>query len=192
MNELFTLQISEFESSYINLISYNRRTKELEVGIRNFRNIVYEDVPSKVLFDFLESESKGNFYNTNIKSKFKTTKTLSMTDKTILFSIDLSKVNKQALVYGKTKMVDGVEVTPIYLNIKMLFSEKPDKYDQNGFVAQTYPKEYLKEHKGEQGKILGNCKDFTDFEREQLPKAGQEVEGSVGDDSGGASDDLPF
>lgn len=58
-------------SSFITGIIHDRAAKTLTVGIRGGSNYTYTDVPRKVFKDFMGADSKGKFYNSNIRNKYK-------------------------------------------------------------------------------------------------------------------------
>lgn len=57
-------------SSAIRLISYNEASERLTVTFVTGRTYVYENVPEKLHRDFLAAESKGRFFNDNIRDRF--------------------------------------------------------------------------------------------------------------------------
>lgn len=62
------------ESSVIREVKYNPRREVIEVRIEQQsgeeRVYFYEDVPEELYFDFLAADSKGRFYNNNIKGEY--------------------------------------------------------------------------------------------------------------------------
>ena len=82
--------------------------------------------------------------------------------------INLSKIDKDKLF--KSEKTDAV-----YLDATIFWNDKPDKYDNDGFVVQDIGKQAR--DAGEKGAILGNVKQI-----ETKPKESAPIE----------SDDLPF
>lgn len=62
------------QSSNIAAAGYNAATKTMDVQFKNGSRYSYADVPQDVFDDFLSADSKGQFFNTNIKSRFVPTK----------------------------------------------------------------------------------------------------------------------
>ena len=58
-------------SSVIRSIDYNVDTEDLTVELQSGASYCYHNVPSEVHDDFVEAESLGKFFNTNIRGKFK-------------------------------------------------------------------------------------------------------------------------
>lgn len=186
--DVILCEFDEIDSSYIQLIIYNKLTNTMDVQIRPLDlYLIYLDVPAEYFMAFSLAESKGKFYNNYIKSKFKTRKTMARYDLELLASIDLMKINKDLLLKATKVAKDGH--TPVYMNIKLLYSKEPDNFGQNGFITQSVPKA-LKGVANTECKVLGNIKDFTDYQRADLAPVGSE-EGTA-NDSEDSSDDLPF
>ena len=59
------------KSSWISDISYLEFTGKLEVRLKSGQTYTYQDVPSNVYENFLESKSKGEFFNRVIKKNYK-------------------------------------------------------------------------------------------------------------------------
>lgn len=75
VNKNINERISPGESSLIRKISYNNNRKVLEIELEtndgNTRVYFYEGVPREVVIDFLAADSKGKFYNENIKGEYR-------------------------------------------------------------------------------------------------------------------------
>jgi len=73
------------DSNVISHASYDMMKKELVLRFQNgkegttaiFSDYIYLDVPFQVLADFLNSASKGSFFNADIRDKYKTAKFVS-------------------------------------------------------------------------------------------------------------------
>ena len=59
------------DSSFISEIDYHEKLFILDVKLKNGRTYSYRDVPKRVYNAFLNSDSKGEFFNKNIKKKYK-------------------------------------------------------------------------------------------------------------------------
>lgn len=65
---------SDFEkvdSSLISQVKYDAATQELTIEMTSGGDYVYTAVPQDIYKAFMSAPSKGQFYNTNIKGKFK-------------------------------------------------------------------------------------------------------------------------
>ena len=95
----------------------------------------------------------------------------------INISIDVSKIDKARLFKGKKGT---------YLDLTTFIDpEKPDQYDQHGFISQSTSKE--EREKGVQTTILGNCKVFfTEGSSTGASTAAPEMGNAAFDD------DIPF
>ena len=62
----------EVDSSFIHTVGYDKEKKRLEVIIDNDdeRKYVYKNVSEYVYQNFLDSNSKGRYYNENIKGEY--------------------------------------------------------------------------------------------------------------------------
>ena len=85
-----------------------------------------------------------------------------------------------------------VDDDKVYLNVSVLTHDEPDKYGQNGFIAQRVDSKTYKEASDEQKEefkklpILGNIKDFSD-------SSANDSSGTVKEPLGTKeTDDLPF
>lgn len=60
-------------SSFINKVTFRGDTRGImTVTLRDNRDYEYDDVPRKVYNDFMKAESKGKFFNENVRnSNFK-------------------------------------------------------------------------------------------------------------------------
>lgn len=142
--------------------------------------IIYVDVPIEEVISMVSSSSPGSYYLQNIKSKFKTQKTLTMADKIIKLKIDVKKLNKDWLFVGEKG---------VYLNCTLLYNEEQDARGNNGMIVQDVPTEVYKKDKSIKGEILGNAKEFS--------KTPASKETEVGNNEGlrqgtTMEDDLPF
>lgn len=61
---------SKVFSSFIDAISYNEETQELEIEFTDGASFTYEEVPPEVYTQFLISTSKGAFFHTYIKDNY--------------------------------------------------------------------------------------------------------------------------
>jgi hypothetical protein len=59
------------ESTAIRRFAYDHRHRELEVIFTTGRRYVYFDVPTGIHQAFIDSESKGIFFNTRIRPHFR-------------------------------------------------------------------------------------------------------------------------
>lgn len=59
------------ESSTIDEIEYDSEKNELFVTFKNGKKYKYSEVNDKVFRDFIEADSQGKFFTTNIKNSFK-------------------------------------------------------------------------------------------------------------------------
>ena len=68
--------MENIESSLIKSIGYNPLNERLSVVLHTQPNTVwnYDGVPRKVLNEFTKSDSKGKYFNKNIKNSFPMTK----------------------------------------------------------------------------------------------------------------------
>lgn len=66
--------ITEVESSFIERVEYEEDKRELRVYIDNNSEreqvYIYDSVPPHVFEEFLNSDSKGSYYNNNIKGRY--------------------------------------------------------------------------------------------------------------------------
>lgn len=60
----------EVESSVIKKFVYNDKTKVLYIKFKNTHIYKYIDVPIEIVKEFISSESKGKYFNKNIKKKY--------------------------------------------------------------------------------------------------------------------------
>lgn len=60
------------DSSNIEAIGYDPSTKELHVQFLKSGLYVYPDVPQEVFDEFLNADSKGSYFNRNIKPVYTT------------------------------------------------------------------------------------------------------------------------
>jgi hypothetical protein len=58
------------DSSAINAVGYAADTREMIVETRDGRQYAYRDVPAEIHQAFLDSPSKGTFYNEQVRGKF--------------------------------------------------------------------------------------------------------------------------
>lgn len=57
-------------STAIRLISYDDTTQRLSVTFVTGRSYIYENVPEQIHRDFLMAESKGRYFNENIRDLY--------------------------------------------------------------------------------------------------------------------------
>lgn len=62
----------DFESDSIESIRYDRREHRLEVKMKRgaYQHLQYTRVPHQVWDSFVEADSKGRFYNANIRDQY--------------------------------------------------------------------------------------------------------------------------
>ena len=61
----------DFESSLIESMTYNATTEILTIAFRTNGSVyMYKDVPKSVVEEFLSAESKGRYFNKNIKGNY--------------------------------------------------------------------------------------------------------------------------
>ena len=58
------------ESSAINWVEYDKSTKLLLITFKSGKTYTYYNVPEMVYVAFLESSSKGTYFNENIKDSY--------------------------------------------------------------------------------------------------------------------------
>jgi hypothetical protein len=58
-------------SSSIDAISYNKKTSELTVQMKDNSVVVYLGVPEHVYHDFIDAPSAGIYYNTTVRGQYK-------------------------------------------------------------------------------------------------------------------------
>ena len=58
-------------SSFITAITHDRTSNTLTVGMRSGPTYTYVEVPRKVYRKFMDAESKGKFFNSNVRGTFK-------------------------------------------------------------------------------------------------------------------------
>lgn len=61
-------------SSAIKAAQHDPQTSTLTIDFPNGSQYSYADVPQQVYIDFMNAESKGKFFNQNIKGKYKAEK----------------------------------------------------------------------------------------------------------------------
>jgi len=59
------------ESSFITHVSYYEPLGMFEVKMNNGRSYSFRDVPKSIYDDFMQSESKGKYFNSIIRSQYK-------------------------------------------------------------------------------------------------------------------------
>ena len=62
--------VAEVESSVINKIVYNEKTKELYIVFKNKHIYKYKEVPIEIIKEFISAESKGKYFNKKLKKKY--------------------------------------------------------------------------------------------------------------------------
>jgi len=62
------MELHEVESTVVDAIGYSR---VLEIVFESGRVYQYYDVPEEVFFGMLNAESKGKFFNSNVRGKFR-------------------------------------------------------------------------------------------------------------------------
>ena len=69
-------QMTKVNSTLIRSIGYNPLTEQLSVALQNQPSTVwnYDGVSRSTANQFVEASSKGQFFNTNIRGRFPTTK----------------------------------------------------------------------------------------------------------------------
>lgn len=64
------LQVAVVESSVINKILYNEKTKELYIEFKNKHIYKYDNVSIEIMKEFISAESKGKYFNKKFKKKY--------------------------------------------------------------------------------------------------------------------------
>jgi len=67
IDDFFTVAVND--SSLVESISYNFATQELQVGLVT-GEYEYDSVPASVFLEFVAAESKGQFFNSEIKGQY--------------------------------------------------------------------------------------------------------------------------
>ena len=62
------MEFEKVESSNIEGVSYSEGTETVYVKFKNGTVYEYEGVPISIYLDLMESDSKGKFFNSNIKN----------------------------------------------------------------------------------------------------------------------------
>jgi len=73
-NVMKTFDRKTVESSVIASVGYDRERRDMMVEFKTGELYLYQGVPPIVYEKFLEAESKGSFFNSNIKSMFMSSK----------------------------------------------------------------------------------------------------------------------
>lgn len=60
-------------SSFIDSAAYFEPLEILEIQLKNGQQYSYRDVPKIIYDDFMKSKSKGQYFNHNIKNKYRKT-----------------------------------------------------------------------------------------------------------------------
>jgi len=69
------INMTKTNSSLIKSIDYNALTEKLSVSMRNNNNTyTYTGVPQKLANELTSAQSKGQFFNRNIRGRFPSTK----------------------------------------------------------------------------------------------------------------------
>jgi hypothetical protein len=58
------------DSTNLKKVGYDRKTKELEITFQNGRVYVYDDVPEEVFKELLDADSKGRYFNSEIRDDY--------------------------------------------------------------------------------------------------------------------------
>jgi hypothetical protein len=58
------------KSSMMTSIEYDENARELDIAFKGSKTYRYFDVPLEIYVEFLDAESKGQFFNDNIKDRF--------------------------------------------------------------------------------------------------------------------------
>ena len=61
----------DIESSFISGVSYFEPLRLLEIKMKSGKEYIFSDVPKSIFKKFMESSSKGKFFNEIIKKKYK-------------------------------------------------------------------------------------------------------------------------
>lgn len=102
-----------------------------------------------------------------------------------LLSIDVTKIDKTALVAGKPKPDGHV---PKYMDLAMMDNKAGrDEYGNDGFIVQSLPK--ARRDAGERGPIIGNWKTLERRGAAAPPKPSKPA---PADGAPTEDDDVPF
>lgn len=68
-----TIQYQTVESSHLDAIGYDNKARRLYIRFKSpsVRTYVYESVPQSVFDEFTKSPSKGEYFNSFIKGRFR-------------------------------------------------------------------------------------------------------------------------
>lgn len=64
------MELSEVDSSMVDIIGYDKRARRLEVVFQNGKAYFYEDVPPEEYAGLLAAESKGRYMQTHIIGQY--------------------------------------------------------------------------------------------------------------------------
>lgn len=110
------------ESSVIASVGYDKERRDLMVEFKSGEIYMYQGVPPIVYEKFLEAESKGSFFNSNVKSIFMSAK-MRLTEK--------DNVQKEAVPLTRDQEIENLE-----LEIKTL-KRKYDSLDSRIEIVET-------------------------------------------------------
>jgi KTSC domain-containing protein len=191
-NKITIVSFSEEDSSFVTMASYDEETRILSVELKGIGGKYFENVPNTIFIDFITSPSKGNYYNTQIKQKFKfmsegknQPNKINRSDpqnfRWVNMSVNLSKIDKSWLRKGKDTGDYWVD-----LSMRVQPEGQVDQYGKLGMIVQQVPAELYKKDKNLKGAILGSA--------EQLDWTGghQDEETDLVGNSTDWKDDLPF
>lgn len=110
------------ESSVIASVGYDKERRDLMVEFKSGEIYMYQGVPPIVYEKFLEAESKGSFFNSNVKSIFMSAK-MRLTEK--------DNIQKEAVPLTRDQEIENLE-----LEIKTL-KRKYDSLDSRIEIVET-------------------------------------------------------
>jgi hypothetical protein len=61
-------------SSHLAKVAYDKKTEELEITFRNGRVYLYYEVPKDTFDELINAESKGRYFNHNIRDDYQYTR----------------------------------------------------------------------------------------------------------------------
>lgn len=200
-----SIQFEENESSLLSGFDYSTKENVLVIYFKKYYvdSLEFHGVDPSVVYEFIESKSKGKFYLNQIKSKFKARKMntekkrksinkASSDTREIFISIDVKKINKDWLHVGE-------KGTYLKLKFRLMPDGTVDKYGNLGMVTQEVPKSVWEPEKEsgipieERTKsiILGNGVEFEKWKPVNENVPGSE-EGAIASSLLEPLDDLPF
>jgi hypothetical protein len=103
-DEGLTFDRKEVESSVIASVGYDKERRDMMVEFKSGELYLYQGVPPIVYDKFLEAESKGSFFNSNIKSIFMSSK-MRLTEKD-----EEAKPKEATVVKSKDREIENLRL----------------------------------------------------------------------------------